>query len=155
MRNMSVRLLAAWMVVAVAQASLAASRADDLVEVRDDKFTMNEYSLCTVERPPTTGAVPKFQLQTYSEAPATGVISRDNFVAYTIATLTLLRAAFAQRWGLPVGEAFNALDCDTLAEPIGTVDLVIRIFMTAEGVQVEFTDSSTGKVSRITEPWED
>jgi len=138
-----------------AQPSHAESRTDDLVKVRDYKFIINEYSLCTVKRPRGAGVNPKFQLETYSEAPAANVISRDNFVAYTATTLTLLRSAFAQRWGLPLGEALRALECDTLAEPIGTVDLKIKIFMTAEGVQIEFTDTSTGKISRITDSWED
>lgn len=131
-----------------------ASRLDDIVAVRDGKFVSEEYSLCEVARPASMGQSPKFQMQTYSEAPAKGVISRDNFVAYTAGLLTLLQVEMVSRAGVSPSQALSALDCEEISSPIGTVDLKVRIVMTADGMQVEITDTSTGQVSRNTSPWQ-
>lgn len=152
-KTASLRLLVAVILMVPALTRAESSRQDDLVTVRDSKFIVEEYSLCEFHRPSGFGPTPKFQMRTYSEAPAEDVISRDNFVAYTATTLTVLRLGMVSRLGLSLSQAFNALDCNEIPAPIGTVDLEVRITITADGMQVEFVDNSTGQVTRNTSPW--
>ena len=66
----------------------------------------------------------------------------------------MLRIAFVERAGLPARNAFDALECRAIDAPIGNVDLEIKLFVTKDGVQIETTDTASGKTSRVTDTWE-
>jgi hypothetical protein len=152
------RLPASLLAVAFALPAAAAagepSRLGDLVQVRDGKFVSESYSLCEVRRPEGLGPPPRFQMRLYSEAPAKGVVSRDYFVAYTANVLATLRMELAARTGVMPSQANNFLVCREVSAPIGSPDVELRVFIAADGMQVEVVDTSTGRVSRTTSPWE-
>ncbi len=100
-----------------------------------------EFELCTI--PPAEQDQDEYtmQIKTHSEAPAASFISRDNFVAVTVATAMAL--------------AQGAADCKTLDAPIGNPDFEISIFMTSAGMQLEVNDTTTGQKDRSTILWQD
>jgi hypothetical protein len=151
------RLPASLLAIAIALPAAAAgesARLGDLVEVRDGKFLSESYSLCEVRRPEGLGPPPRFQMRLYSEAPAKGVVSRDYFIAYTANVLATFRMDLAARAGVMPSQVANFLVCREVSAPIGSVDLDLRVFITADGMQVEVVDTSTGRISRNTWPWE-
>lgn len=90
-----------------------------------------------------------------SEAPAAGVISRDNFVALTTQVFTsIMIMALAEAYEVPASTFMNGFDYKKLSAPIGTPDLEINIIMTGEGLQIELVDTGSNERSRFTETWD-
>jgi hypothetical protein len=116
--------------------------AGPLVKIAGDKMIYEELELCTA--PAEKGAQPTFfQVKTRSEAPKSKFISRDYFVAITASMI------------MEILRQFGEPDCRTLRAPIGTADIEINIYMAAEGMQVEFTNTGTGQKTRNTVRWEE
>ncbi len=126
----------------------------DLVAERDGKLVLEEY---VIYRLRVSGYEPSdVQVKFYSEAPADGTISRDNFVAYTTTFGTfVLLTSFAQAYQVSAAELLDGLESTELEKPIGTPDMELNIFMTGEGIQVELVDTATGQRSRMVETWEE
>ena len=125
---------------------------EDLVTVRDGKMIIESYSIDRIALPQYQPV--EFQVKHYSEAPAESVISRDNFVALSVVlAVTVLQQGLAEAYNVPAGEFLAAYNSRDLEEPIGRPDIEINIYMTAEGFQLEFIDTSTGQTSRVTQTW--
>ena len=126
---------------------------EDLVNIRDGKMVIEAYSLDRISLAQYEPV--EFQVKLYSEVPATGVISRDNFVALSaVLAITVLQLALAEAFDVPASEFLAAYDSKDLDQPIGRPDLEINIYMTAEGFQLEFIDTTTGQTSRVTQTWD-
>jgi len=110
----------------------------DVVSVQNGKFTVTDLTLVTLSNGNT------LQIKMYAEAPATGVISRDNFVVYWSTIQESMLDELAKD---------DNATMETLSQLIGNADFEVNIYMTALGVQVE-TKSSTG-VTRMTKKWSD
>jgi hypothetical protein len=80
-------------------------------------------------------------------------VSRDNFVAMITQQEIVFGLASASRPGITPMDAVRALQCSPLTSPIGTPDIQLRITMTQEGMQVEVTDTGSGKTSRSVQTW--
>ena len=129
------------------------SRLKDVVDVKLGHFLYESYSLCEVKTPNSKNS--RFQVRTSAKAPAKGVVSRDNFVAYVTAVSTLLQANWAVSAGAAPSQFSEIFDCDEIKAAIGKVDIEVSVVMTADGIQVEYTDHSTGQNSRRTTKWEE
>ncbi len=108
----------------------------DLVVVKDGKFTITDYVLAESEEDGDNA-----QIKMYAEAPAEGVISRDNFLAlYTTLTVRL------------VALLYSGYEIEDLDDLIGNADMEINIYMGKGGYQMELT--SSGETERMTERWD-
>lgn len=114
-----------------------------LVTISGSKMIYEGFDLCSVAPPQEGAETSSIQVKTRSEAPKGAFISRDYFVALTAA----ISIAIVEQLGDP--------DCKTLDAPIGNPDLEINIHMTEGGMQVEYSDTTTGQKSRSTTRWQD
>ena len=117
--------------------------AADLVKTADGKMTIVRYDLVTI-RGEEEGSDRRKTVRVRSEAPESGVLSRDNFVAYT----EKVYMGFLQ--GLADGEDFTT---ETMEPPKGDVDVEINVTMNRDGFQVEGVDKKTGEKSPVTQKW--
>ncbi len=150
-----VPLLAAFVAVPLhaQQESWRADLQRDLVEFREGKMVIEGFSIDKVTLPQYESV--EFQVAYYAEATAVGVISRDNFVAFTtLLATTVLQRSLAQAYNVSAIEFLSAYESRDLEAPIGRPDIEIKIYMTAEGFQVEVVDTGTGRSSRSTETWD-
>ena len=105
----------------------------------------------------------KTQYKLYSEAPAEGVISRDNFVAMTTGMQAVIlfgmaaeaNARYAKTFSELLERSEQAFDIEELDEPIGRVDLEISFYLTKGGMQIEYVNTRTGSTNRNTLTWEE
>ena len=112
---------------------------EDAVVIQGGKMILEEYLL--IKGVDEAGAETSIQMKIYSEAPASGVISRDNFVALTM-TLYLPMI-------LEMGE-FEEIDA-----PIGTPDYEYTFHMSAGGIQIVLKDNNQNAILvRETMTWE-
>jgi len=125
---------------------------EPMVEIQDGKMIIESYTLDKISLP---GYDPmQFQVRHYAEAPAEGVIGRDNFVALTTAlNLMLLQQSFAAALNVPASAFLDAYDIQDLDAPIGTPDLELTLIVAAGGIQIEIKNTTTGEVSRMTQTW--
>ena len=123
----------------------------DLVSVRGDKMIFQNHSLCKFGEKGQEKTV-QLQVKTYGEAPAKGVISRDNFVAMNteLSTVFVLSVGAAASSPEKVLESF---DCNDLESPIGKPDIEVNLFITKEGFKAEFVDNMNNKRSGTTHTW--
>jgi len=128
--------------------------AKELVTIRAGKMVAEEYQLAKIAVP---GYEPtQLQLKVHAEAPAVGLMSRDNFVAITTQLVVItFYTAFAEAYQVPASQFLEAVDFTELATPIGTPDVEINLFMTADGLQFEWVNTSTGQRKRSTMAWAD
>ena len=152
--------------LALSQPAFAQTKSDiqslmkkDRVIQKDGKFKIEGYRLCRLYRPKHLGGgVSKpFQVIARAEAPAQGVVSRDNFlVLYTEIALGL-RVKFATDFikGLTPIQALDALQCEHIDAPVGKVDLQVDLNMDKEGVKMEILKPETGKKQTQMTPWKD
>ena len=124
----------------------------DLVEIQGDLMVWDHFSMEQLE---FDGVEPiRIQVKYHSEAPAEGLMSRDNFVQIsTMTNMTILFIAFAEGMGVTMSEFLNAYDVEELDAPIGTPDLELTLVMTGGGIQFEIVDTTTGERSRETQTW--
>lgn len=107
-----------------------------MVKIAGGKMTMLDYEVCKL------GNV-SLQVKNYAEAPSDGSISRDNFVA----SATAYQFVMIQQLGQAT--------CKSIAAPIGSTDLDILVYMSKEGMKIEFEDQRTKASSSQTILWPD
>ena len=124
----------------------------DAVTIKDGRMVYEQAGLVKIE---IAGYEPaRFQVRVRSEAPARGVISRDNFVALTAQTfVTLFLVLFAEAYEVPASAFLEGFDYTELAAPIGTPDIELNLAMTNEGIQIEIVNTASGERSRHTQTW--
>ena len=124
----------------------------DLVVIRAGKMTADEYNLVKIAVP---GYEPvQLQVKVHAEAPAGGLISRDNFVAMTAQMVVLtFVTAYAESYQVPASQFLQAVDFTELSAPIGTPDIEFNLYMTNEGLQFEWVNTADGKRNRWTSTW--
>jgi hypothetical protein len=126
--------------------------AKSLVVIRAGKMVSEEYQLAKIHVPGFEAS--QVQLKIHAEAPAVGLISRDNFVSLTTQLVVVtFYAAYADVYKVPASQFIQAVDFTELAAPIGTPDLEINVFMTADGLQFEIVNTATGQRTRSTTTW--
>lgn len=110
----------------------------NVVTIADNKMSATDYTLLK------QGDGTSLQIKTHGEAPSTGVMSRDNFVAmFTFLSYSIIDA-------LKSDESSSTQDLD---EPIGNVDVTINFYFSKNGIQVETKRGDA--VERKTMPWAD
>ncbi len=128
----------------------------DLVRVEDGKMRYEQLSVCEFRLPDGDQMRPigrRFQTRSKAEAPAEGLISRDQFVALVTQLETRAVLALSEiAPGLSPTQAIDTFDCDPIAEAIGKVDLQLLITLTMEGIQLEFITPDGASV-RSTHTW--
>jgi hypothetical protein len=125
----------------------------DLVTISSGKMTYSDVGLYKIEVPGYQTS--QVQVKTHSEAPATGLISRDNFVGVTaLMASTLSMGALAQGYQVAASDFMQHTDYTQLKSAIGTPDLELNLVMTDEGMQLEIANNSSGQKVRQTMTWE-
>ncbi len=131
----------------------------DRVIQKGGKFNIEAYRLCRLYRPKQLGGgVSKpFQVEARAEAPAQGVISRDNFLVLFTEIALGLRVKFAADFikGLTPIQALDALHCEQIDAPVGKVDLQVDVNMDKEGIKIEIIKPGTGKKQTQLNTWKD
>jgi len=147
--------VAEWLTAAAATGGTIDWRAElkrDAVAVTGNRMTIDETNLVKVAVPGYQTA--QIQLKVHAEAPASGVISRDNFVAMATQLMFItFYSAYAQAYKVTALDFLQAVTFTELAAPIGTPDVEINVVMTAEGFQLEWVDTASGQRSRSTMTW--
>ena len=124
----------------------------DVVKIHDSKMHWDEVGLYKIQLPGQ--ALTQVQVKVHAEAPANGVISRDNFVALTTYTFTtLFLSMLAEANNVPASQFLQAVDYTELKAPIGTPDLELNLVMTDEGMQIELVHTASGGKTRQTTTW--
>ncbi len=122
------------------------ARMSDLVTIENGSMLMSSYALCKVQR--TTSARPEtLQILFSMEAPAKGVISRDQFVAGGHYVKTMIEGRLAS------SHKSNSA-CKPLKSLIGEADISVKILMNELGMKMTVNSEKTGKLSETT-LWED
>ena len=153
-RLVSATALLVFFAHAACASSAEERRLRDLVRVADGKFLYDDLALCELRLPGSTP--PKFQIRSHAEAPSQGVVSRDHFVSLITQHEIIFGLGIAQvHPGISAMDAVRALRCTPLDAPIGTPDLELELSMTAEGMQVEVTDTAAGKKTRSVHTWKE
>ena len=130
---------------------------EEVVKVENDKMTMEEFGLLSFPWAPGD----KTQLRFYSEAPRSGVISRDNFVALNAGLQTAvlfgiaMKVKSAKRADVESMSIDEVFDLDDLDAPIGNVDLEINVYMSKGGLQIEFVNTGANSTKRKTMTWKE
>ena len=139
---------------AAAQADRRAMMMQDLVSVEDGNWVIEEFSL---ERLAVPGYEPvEYQLRLYAEVPATGVMTRDFFVRITYETgATILLSVLAEAYQTTPSQFLAGYESTPLQAAIGQPDVELSLFMTQEGLQFEWRDTTTGQATRETILWDD
>lgn len=114
-----------------------------LVTVTGGTMRHQATELCTFATDDEGSEPRRLQVRMRSEAPAAGLISRDNFVAVTTFV------------GFSILDQLGDADCKTTSAVIGAPDLDINLVMTADGLQVEIKDTRSGETNRETTLWSD
>jgi hypothetical protein len=125
----------------------------DAVVIRSGKMIYDEVGLYKLN---VAGYQPaQVQVKVHSEAPQGGLVSRDNFVAFTTLMFsTTFIAALSESYKVPASQFMQGLDYTQLKTAIGTPDLELNLVMTNEGMQLEVVNTSSGQKTRQTETWE-
>lgn len=129
----------------------------EIVKIEDGKMTSTEFGLFSF--PMLSGE--RLHLKLYAEAPAVGVISRDNFVAITTTMQAMILFEIAAdvysksdvSWAEFMKNPTGVFDIDELNEPIGSVDLEINFYMNQGGLRIEVVDTSSGRTERHNLTW--
>ena len=109
----------------------------DLVKMVNGKMTVTDFTLLT-------SGGKSIQIKAYGEAPAQGVISRDNFIAFFTALCTEMIA------GMKTDPNDKTMDLEDI---IGKPDIEINVYMAKSGIQIE-TITGAGP-NRVTMQWSD
>lgn len=126
----------------------------DLVVVQGGKMAMDEVGIMKIRLPAYPAS--DVQVKFHAEAPATDVISRDNFVSLsTTLTMFVLFESFAEAYESSASEFLQNVEYRELKAAIGKPDLEMNIYMTAEGLQFEIVNTATGETTRTTQTWQD
>ena len=137
---------------AYAQADWRRELARDYARVEAGKLLIDDYSIVRIV---VEGYEPaQFQVAVHSEAPADGLISRDQFVATTASLSTLILVnSLSEAFSVPASKFLQGFSSQTLSSPIGTPDLQLNFFMTDEGIQMEVVDTATNGRTRVVWSW--
>lgn len=124
----------------------------DQVVLAGGKFTYTESGVMTIAIPGYEEITLQYQIN--SEAPASGAISRDNFVGMTFQLATMVMfMAFAEGYEVPAAVFLENVDIQETKELIGNPDIRLNLFMTGEGMQVEMIGPD-GEPARFTQTWQ-
>lgn len=125
----------------------------DVVTIRAGKMVSDEVGLWKIQ---VSGyQASQVQVKVHSEAPAGGLVSRDNFVSLTTLMLTtVFLTALAESYQVPASQFLQAVDYTELKSAIGTPDMELNLVMTNEGMQLEVVNTASGQRNRQTMTWE-
>ena len=139
--------------LAAATPASAENWTKDRVQIEGDRMVWSEVSLCHFEPDPPSSTEPrKFQIRTHAQVPRQGVISRDRFVELVTGIQFSFVLGLAEHSpGVKASQVFDRLRCEEIAEPIGAVDIDIKLTGTKDGYQVEVGDGK--QISRATIKW--
>jgi hypothetical protein len=110
-----------------------------MVRTEGGKMIMEDFTLITLSNHST------LQLKSHGEAPATGVISRDHFVALFSHIITATIDDLTK--------ADEGSTSQELEGIIGNPDISINVYMAKAGIQIEVKNGT--EVNRSTMKWEE
>lgn len=129
----------------------------DLVTEKDGKLILERYRVCQVFRPETLGGgvSQPFRVNARMEAPAKGLINRDQFVALATEIGITIRVSLVEQFlqGMSPVQALDALRCRDLGKAVTRPDFEFFIAMSKTGLVVEIGEGVSGRRSKQTYPW--
>jgi len=130
----------------------------DIVQVKDGKFVIEEYRICQIRRPEEFGggATVPIKVKRHVEAPAKGVISRDNFIRISTEVLNNLGITFVGQMieGITAEQAQTALVCKQFFQPIGAYDYEVDLSMDANGMNLNILETTTKEKMQQSVSWD-
>lgn len=124
----------------------------ELVTIQAGKMVSEEYQLAKIKVPGFEES--QLQLKVHAEAPAVGLVSRDNFVAFTTQFVVItFFTVYTEAYQVPASQFIQAVDFTELAAPIGTPDVELNLYMTDDGFQFEWVNTATAQRTRSTMTW--
>ena len=130
----------------------------DIVQVKDGKFVIEEYRICQIRRPEEFGggATVPIKVKRHVEAPAKGVISRDNFIRISTEVLNSLGTTFVGQMieGITAEQAQTALVCKQFFQPIGAYDYEVDLIMDANGLNLNILETTTKEKVQQSMSWD-
>ena len=143
--------------MSMAQETGTISLLDDLVNVEENNFVIDKQLQCELSLPLTLGGGAPFNdfgMHVRFIAPASGLISRDRFVALSMRLLTETRLRMAADIpGLTNEQTLQALKCREEADYREKNNYDFRVHMTKEGVETTIINNRAGTKHVTQEPW--
>jgi len=125
----------------------------DAVMVSGGKMLYDEVGLYRIQVSGYQDA--QVQVKLHAEAPASGLVSRDNFISLSTLMFTMVfTTALAEAYQVPASQFLQGLDYMELQSPIGTADMELNLVMTNQGMQFEVVNTASGQRTRQTMTWE-
>jgi hypothetical protein len=121
----------------------------DLVTVEDGKMKYSQYEVCTRE-----GNSKALQFLWTAEAPAKGLISRDQFISNVTGFNVAFVAELMSRRGMTLSDFIDKVTCKPVDEPIGNVDIKLGLVFASGGLQIQISGADKKDVKQMTMTWE-
>jgi len=130
----------------------------DIVQVKDGKFILEEYRICQIRKPKEFGGGASLPLKVrrHVEAPAEGVVSRDNFIRISTEVLNSLGIPFVAQMikGISAEQAQTALVCKQFLRPFGAYDFEINLSMDENGMILDILETTTKEKKQRLLSWD-
>ncbi len=132
---------------------------NDLVTIENETFLINKYLSCHLSLPPSLGGgtpFNSFTMHVRFRAPASGLISRDIFVAFSMRLFTEAKIRLASAIpGLSTEQTLRAMHCYEVPGKIQRTEYTYFVNMTKLGVESIISDKqrSTEQISH--ELWDE
>jgi len=130
---------------------------ENLVTIENSSFIIDKHLYCLLSLPLSLGGGAPFNsvdMHVRFSAPATGLISRDLFVALSMRMFTEAKIHLASEIpGLTTAQTMQAMQCSEVAAPQQKTDYDYTIKMTSDGVESTFKNTNRGTQQITNEPW--
>ncbi len=131
---------------------------DDLVKVEDSNFIIDKHLSCDLSLPRSLGGGTPFNTFTvhlHFNAPATGLISRDKFVALAMRLFTEAKIRLASEIpGLTTEQTIAAMQCHEVSATENEIKYEYLVTMSHDGVTSKIQTKHQGIEKIINESWQ-
>lgn len=122
----------------------------DLVTVENGKMKFSEYEVCTRKDKKKLA----LQFHWTAEAPAKGLISRDQFVSNVTGFNVAFLGEMMAQAGMSLSDFFDKVTCKPVDKPIGKVDIKLHLQFAEGGLQIQFSAPGKKESRQATLTWE-
>ncbi len=130
---------------------------NDLVTIKNETFLINKYLSCHLSLPPSLGGgtpFNSFTMHVRFQAPASGLISRDIFVAFSMRLFTEAKIRLASEIpGLSTKQTLRAMQCYEVSEKVDGTEYTYFVNMSKQGVESRITDKQRNTEQVSHELW--
>jgi len=132
---------------------------NDLVTIENQTFFINKYLSCYLSLPPSLGGgtpFNSFSMYVRFQAPASGLISRDIFVALSMRLFTEAKIRLASEIpGLNTEQTLRAMQCYEVSQKIERTEYTYIVNMSNRGVETKIKDQQRNTEQISHESWDE